>query len=124
MKNIYLRLFCLFLILMTRTLTANAQIKDSCIGEWNFKCPDVSEGFDSGIIKITTDSVYTEYPGRRYTFSSKRVDFINNTLCFNVEIDGQQNICKIISKDANIFSGYLVTNSGTFPIVLIKADPN
>jgi|WetSurSiteA1Bulk_404760.scaffolds.fasta_scaffold19913_2 hypothetical protein len=124
MKNIYLRLFCLFLILMTRIFTANAQIKESCTGEWNFKCPDASEGFDSGIIKITIDSVYTEYPGIKHTFSSKRVELINNTLCFNVEIDGQQSLCKIISKDANIFSGYLVTKSGTFPIVLIKADPN
>jgi hypothetical protein len=109
---------------MNRSLPANAQIKDHCIGEWNFKCPDVSEEFDSGIIKITIDSVYTEYPSIRYTFSSKRVELLNDTLCFNVEIDGHQSICKIISEDANIFSGYLVTNSGTFPIVLIKSDPN
>jgi hypothetical protein len=122
MKNISLSLFCFFLILATGSLTANAQVKNYCIGEWNFRCPDVSEGFDSRIINITIDSVYSEYPSLSYAFFPKRVEFINDTLCFNVEIDGQQSICKIKSEDANILSGHLVTNSGAFPLVLIKAD--
>jgi hypothetical protein len=121
MKNIYLSLFCFFLILTTGSLTANAQIKNYCVGEWNFRCPDISEGFDTGIIKITNDSVYTEYPSLKYTFSSNWIKLTNDTLCFNVEINGQSVACTIKFEDKNILSGYLVTNCGTFPLILIKA---
>jgi len=122
MKNIYFRFFCLLLILITGSLTAIAQIKNNSLGEWNFTCPDASEGFDNGIIRITSDSVYTEYPGLRYTSSSNWIRLTNDTLCFNVGMDGQSMACKIKFEDENILSGYLVTNQSSFLIILIKED--
>jgi hypothetical protein len=120
MKNIYLSLFCCLLILTIGSLTANGQIKNDCLGEWNFRCPDALDGFDTGIIRITNDSVYTEYPGLRHSFSSKRAEYINDTIRFYVEINGQQIICEIKLEDGNILSGSLVTNYCSFPIILIK----
>jgi len=120
MKNIYLSLICCLLIPTIGSLTVNGQIKNYCLGEWNFICPDLLDGSDTGIIKITNDSVYTEYPGLRHTFSSKRAEYINDTIHFYVEVNGQQIICEIKPEDGNIISGNLVTNYGSFPIILIK----
>jgi hypothetical protein len=121
MKSIYLSLFCCLLVLTAGSLTANGQMK-SCLGEWSFRCPDALDGFDTCIIRITPDSVCTEYPGPRYIFSSNRTECINDTLGFKMEINGQQIICEIKLEDGNILSGNLLTKHGSFPIILIKED--
>ncbi len=120
MKTTYLCSFCCLLVLTFGSLTAKGQIKDYCLGEWNFICPDALDGSGIGTIKITNDSVYTEYPGKQYGFSSKRAEYLNNTLCFYVNINGQQIICEIKPEDRDILSGNLVTDYGSFPIILIK----
>lgn len=121
MKCKYPNIICLLLVLGACTLNANAQIKDYCLGEWNYRCPDASEGFETGIITITIDSICTECPGLRYSFSSRRLEFTDDTLRFKIEIDGQHVICEVSPGVENTLSGNLITDSGVFPIVLIKA---
>jgi len=120
MKNIYFGLLCFLLVIIPGSFTANAQIRNHYLGEWNFRCPDASDGFDTGIIRITNDSVYTEYPGLRYTYSSNWIKLTNDTLCFNVGMEGQSLACKIKFDNENFLSGYLVTNCSSFLIILIK----
>lgn len=120
MKNIYFGLLSVILILITGSFTATAQIRNHYLGEWNFRCPEASDGFDNGIIRITDDSVYTEYPGLRYIFSSNWIKLTNDTLCFNVGMEGQSVACKIKFENENILSGYLETNCSSFLIFLIK----
>lgn len=122
MKNIKLNLFCFIVILSSGSLTAEGQIKSSCIGEWNIRCPDITEGFDSGILKIGPDSVYSEYPGFRHSFTSRRVEVRNDTLYFNVDIMGQPGICKVKSENSDILNGFLMVNDDSFLIVLVKSD--
>jgi hypothetical protein len=121
MKLKYLNIIYVLLLLDACTFTANAQIRDYCLGEWNYRCPDVSEGFDTGIITITRDSVCTECPGIKNTFSTERIYFTNDTLSFKIEIDGQQIICAVTPGIENTLCGNLITSSGVFPIVLIKS---
>ncbi len=102
-------------------LAADGQTGNYCLGEWNFRCPDAQDGFDTGIIRISCDSIVTEYPAMRCTYYSNRIEYNGDNLIFDIEINGQRMNCKLKITAEGILSGKLESENTSFPIILVKA---
>lgn len=121
MKSIIQIIVCIFLISAAGLLALNAQTADRCLGEWNFRCPDATDGFDTGIIRIDCDSVCTEYPGLKYSYYSTRIERCGDYLCFDFEMNGLIMNCVVQITGEDNLSGTLDANGTTFPIILTKS---
>ena len=86
MKRIVLNLIIIVTVSFATSWKLDAQINETFIGKWSFECLLAPAGFNEGTIEIQLDSVFTQYSGRDYRFSSSWVKMKNDTLIFNVAI--------------------------------------
>lgn len=111
-------------LLMSISFLAEAQIKNEIIGNWNFECPGAPAIFDSGVMYFQTDSVFTSFSSITYKFPSVWVREKADSLFFNIDINGddQLYVVKIENKDS--LNGVAVTSYGASPLILTKKSPS
>jgi hypothetical protein len=120
MKSKILQLFIIATIFLTGSLSAKAQIKKFCIGKWDFECPSAPEGFNSGIIDIHKDSVFTTFVSATYKFPSIWVKVNNDSLNYKVDINGEEVLYSLKVENKDTLNGKAVTNYGESPLTLTK----
>ena len=122
MKRIVLNLIIIVTVSFAISLKLDAQINEIFIGKWSFECLLAPAGFNEGIIEIQMDSVFTQYSGRDYRFSSSWVKMENDTLIFNVDINGEMVVCRLLAVEENKLKGIAGTMEDESPLILTKKE--
>jgi len=99
-------------------------IKQDLTGKWLFQAPYAPEGYKDGTIEVG-------YAEKKYSatmifsvgenkFIGDKVRFENDTLYFNVFIEGQDVIVKLKYDNETKMTGKAVYNEGIVPLLLTK----
>ena len=99
---------------------ALAQTKNDLIGNWNAEAPTAPGGFQTSIIQITKDSVFTTFTGESYKYPSTFRNFKNDTLTF--DISGIDVTCTLTFESKTKLKGNAVWSSGESILSLTKID--
>jgi|WetSurMetagenome_2_1015567.scaffolds.fasta_scaffold434854_1 hypothetical protein len=122
MKRIFLNLIILVTLSFAISLKLDAQIKEAFIGKWSFECLLVPAGFNEGLIEIRKDSVFVQYSGRDYRFSSNWIRMENDTLTFKIDINGDIVVCRLMAVAENKLKGIAGTIEDESPLILTKKE--
>jgi hypothetical protein len=122
MKNIVLNLLFIVTLSLAISWKLDAQINETFIGKWSFESLLAPAGFNEGLIEIRMDSVFTQYSGRDYRFSSDRVKMENDSLIFRVDIDGEMVLCRLFAVEENKLTGTAVTMEDKSALILTRKD--
>ena len=122
MKRIVLNLIIIVTVLFAISWKLDAQINETFVGKWSFECLLAPAGFNEGTIEIQLDSVFTQYSGRDYRFSSSWVKMENDTLIFNVDINGEMVVCRLLAVEENKLKGIAGTMEDESPLILTKKE--
>jgi hypothetical protein len=109
-------------VLSVISFRVDAQINEVFTGNWNFECLLAPAGFNSGLIEIQSDSVFTKYTGMNYRFPAVRVKMGNDTLIFNIEVNGGMVQCRLQAVDQNKLIGTAGTMEDEAPLILTKKE--
>lgn len=120
MRTKALQIFIIISIFLMFSNRAEAQIKKEIIGSWNFKCPYAPEGFDSGIIDIQKDSVFTTFVSITYKFPSTWIKVRKDSLLYNVNINGDDVLYSLKLENKDTINGKAKTSYGESPLILSK----
>jgi hypothetical protein len=118
MKYNVLHLFIIISLLMSISFRAEAQIKNEIIGNWNFECPYAPAIFNSGVIYIHNDSVFTAFTSIIYKFPSVWVRERADSLFFNIDINGDDQLYVVKIENRDSLNGVAVTSYGASPLIL------
>jgi hypothetical protein len=99
---------------------ALAQVNKSIIGVWNFQCPSAPEGFNSGNIDIRKDSVFTTFISSTYKFPSLWAKTKNDSLIYNVDINGEEVLYSLKIEKNDTLNGYASTSYGVSSLILTR----
>jgi hypothetical protein len=120
MKKIVLNLIIIATAAFVISSNLDAQVNETFIGKWRFECLLAPAGFNEGLIDIQPDSVFAQYSGRDYRFSSSWVKMKKDTLIFNVDINGEMVVCRLLAVAGNKLTGIAGTLEDESPLVLTK----
>jgi len=101
-----------------------SKVEKIIVGKWLFQAPYAPDGYKDGTIEIG-------YAEKKYSaimifsvgenkFVGDRVRFENDTLYFNVFIEGQNVVVKLKDQDETKMTGKAVYNEGVVPLLLTK----
>lgn len=120
MKPTVMRLIIIATLLLTGSMTANSQVRKSCIGKWDFEAPTAPQGYNYGIIEIKKDTVSMVFSGSTYRFPSVWTRFTNDSVNYKTIIDGTDVLFSLkVENDSNI-GGNAVWSDGETRIILKK----
>jgi hypothetical protein len=122
MKRIVLNLIIIVTVSFTISWRLDAQINETFIGKWSFECLLAPAGFNEGLIEIQMDSVFTQYSDRDYRYSSRWVKMENDTLIFNVDINGEMVVCRLLAVEENKLTGTAGNMEDESPLILTKKE--
>jgi hypothetical protein len=122
MKRIVLNLIIIVTVSFTISWRLDAQINETFIGKWSFECLLAPAGFNEGLIEIQMDSVFTQYSDRDYRYSSSWVKMENDTLIFNVDINGEMVVCRLLAVEENKLTGTAGNMEDESPLILTKKE--
>ena len=115
MKYKVLHITLIISIFISISFHAEAQIKSEIIGNWNFKCPNAPAIFGSGVIYIHQDTVFTAFTGIWYMFPFEWVKEKEDTLFYNIKINGDDQLYVVIIENRDSLNGLAVTGYGASP---------
>jgi hypothetical protein len=121
-RVIYVTLLLLISSSMVSGQTGN--VKQDLTGKWLFQAPYAPEGYKDGTIEVG-------YAEKKYSatmifsvgenkFIGDKVRFENDTLYFNVFIEGQDVVVKLKYDNETKMTGEAVYNEGIVPLLLTK----
>jgi hypothetical protein len=120
MKKIVLNLIIIGTVSFVMALKMDAQINGTFIGNWNFECLLAPAGFNEGLIEIQTDSVFAMSSDMKYRVSSSWIKMKNDTLIFNVDINGEMVLCRLLAVGDNKLTGTAGSMEDESPLILTK----
>lgn len=115
----FLSLLMLVMILASQILIA--QRKKNFYGSWNFDAPYAPPSYQIGVMTITSDSVFTKYPGETLILTSSNYNFKNDTLTF-IFITDVDVTFTLGYKNKNILSGKVTWLSDESTITLTRIE--
>ena len=98
--------------------SVSAQTINDLIGSWNTEAPNAPPGFNTSIMKITQDSVFTTFAGESVIYNSTSMNFKNDTLSF--VISGLDVLCTLKPENGTKMAGNAVWAGGESPLFLTK----
>jgi hypothetical protein len=103
--------------------SANAQIKETYLGNWKFEAPTAPDGFTYGTIILKKDSVLTAFTDGDYRFPSNWIIVRTDSVMYESDIDGTTVLfsMKIVDK-LNIKGNAVWSGGETLMIVTRKED--
>jgi hypothetical protein len=122
MKKIILYLIIIVTLSFAMSWKLEAQINEAFIGKWSFKCLLIPAGFNEGLIEIQRDSVFAQYAGRDYRFSSSWVKMEKDTLNFSIDINGEKVVCRLMAVEENKLTGIAGTIEDESTLILTKKE--
>ena len=102
-------------------LTAFTQTGNDLLGNWNADAPNAPTGFNTSIMRITEDSVFTTFTGENYAYTSTLIKLSQDTLIF--EINGLDVTCTLRVENKTKLIGNAVWEGGESPLMLTKNEP-
>ena len=88
MKSKITKLVFFLAFLLSGTVCANAQIKESYTGKWDFVAPDAPDEYKNGIIEFKSDTALITFTGGYYNYPSKWIKAAGDSVFFESDIDG------------------------------------
>jgi len=118
-------LFILFIVFSLPVVTAqNNQVKKDPVGKWKFEAPYAPEGYTSGTIEVgLADKKYSAamyFTPIDTKYSGEMVKIENDTLIFNVLVEGNDVVVTLKFEDLTKMSGRAVYSGGEVPLTLTK----
>jgi hypothetical protein len=120
MKSKFLGFLLILSVFNLQQYSASAQSIHDLVGEWNAEAPDAPAGFNTSIMKITADSVFTTFTGETYSYGSTSVNYKNDTLSF--VIGGLGVLCTLKLENKGKLSGNAVWDEGESRLFLTKKE--
>ncbi len=127
MKRTILVIFAISLLSIITASAQNSAAKNDPVGKWKFEAPYAPEGFTSGIIEVGfAENKYsaTISFGSEYKIQGEKVTFKNDTVNFNVFIEGSDIAIKLKMDNSTKMNGKASYSEGEIPIALTKEIPN
>jgi len=95
-------------------------------GQWKFEAPYAPEGFTAGTIIVGyADNKYTAsmlFTTSGYSFNAEKVAVRNDSLFFNIWIEGTDVSVALKMEDTTKMTGNAVHYEGTVPLTLTKEE--
>ena len=118
-------LFFLFIVFSLPDVNAqNNQVDKNPVGTWKFEAPYAPEGFTAGTIEVVyADKKYSAtmaFTGNENKFAGDKIKFENDTLYFNVYIEGQNVAVSMAHVDETKMAGKAVYSEGVVPLSLTR----
>ncbi len=120
MRTKILLIQLVLLVCFTGANSVNAQTLNDLCGEWNAEAPEAPPGFNTSIMTITQDSVFTTFTGETYPYGSISMSFKNDTLSF--EIGGLNVLCTLKVEEKSRLSGNAVWEGGESKLILTRKE--
>ena len=98
----------------------HAQNTEKFFGTWDFTTETVEVGYETGIMKISKESVETTFTNNNYKYPSEWVKYESDTLKYNMNVDGAMVEIYLVVKDASNLKGYAEWDSGETVLNLTK----
>ena len=124
MKN---RIIALTLVAFLYCLTVSGQSapkKSNPVGSWKFEAPYAPEGYQSGMIEVGfTDKQYSTsmmFTGNEFKLPGEKVKFENDSLFFNIYVEGQDISVSLKLESPTKMVGKAVYSEGEVPLTLTK----
>jgi hypothetical protein len=120
------RVFTLLLFCFLAVVTAAGQSsnKKDPAGTWKFDAPYAPEGYNSGTILVgKTDNKQTasmSFTGSEYKFPGENVKTVNDSVMFNIYLEGQDISVKLKLESETKMTGKAVYSEGEVPLTLTK----
>jgi len=100
--------------------SASAQTINDPTGSWNTEAPNAPPGFNTSIMKITQDSVFTTFAGESIIYYSTSMNFKNDSLTFI--IGGLDVLCILKFENETKMTGNAVWADGESPLFMTKIE--
>jgi hypothetical protein len=120
MKKSILFLALILSMLLLKPVTAHAQVKTDVLGKWNVEAPSAPQEYQTSVMQITKDSVFTTFPGYDQKFVSTFLKFQNDTLIYN--ISGLEVVCTVTMDGKTKMKGNATWEEGESVMTLTKID--
>jgi len=121
MKNKTLKLFLAIFVILGGSVSANAQIKKTYVGNWSFTAPTAPEEYMSGVIELKNDSVIMTFTNVPDKYPSNWIKVRNDSLIFETIIDYEAVLFSLKLDKAHI-TGDAVWSDGETEMVLTKKE--
>ena len=120
-------LFLIMLVMVLLQATVSAQtnnLKNDPAGKWLFEAPFAPQGYTNGIIEVSkTDNLFSAsmaFGGNENKYPGDKVKFANDTVSFNVYIEGQDVAVKLVFTEESKMSGKAIYTEGVVPLSLTR----
>ncbi len=100
--------------------SVSAQTISDLFGNWNTEAPAAPAEYNTGVIKISQDSIIAKFSGDSNEYTSTLVKCTGDSLVF--EISGLGALCTLKIEDKAKMAGKAVWPDGESPLYLTKAD--
>ncbi len=117
--------FLLLLVFIVGTYSVSAQkteTKKDPLGKWLFEAPYAPEGFTAGTIDVARVEKELKatmlFTANGYTVLGEKVKFQNDSLFFNIFMEGMDIAIKLKFDDEKSMSGVAVVPDGESPLLL------
>ena len=122
-----IKLFALLIIAFVCVITVSAQStgKKDPVGTWKFDAPYAPEGYTTGTIVVPlTEKKHTatmSFTGSDYKLPGEQVKAVNDSVLFNIYLEGQDIKVMLKLESASKMTGKAVYSEGEVPLTLTKA---
>lgn len=122
-----IKLFALLIIAFVCVITVSAQStgKKDPVGTWKFDAPYAPEGYTTGTIVVAlTEKKHTatmSFTGSDYKLPGEQVKAVNDSVLFNIYLEGQDIKVMLKLESASKMTGKAVYSEGEVPLTLTKA---
>jgi hypothetical protein len=127
MKRTILVILAISLLSVISASAQNSAAKNDPTGKWKFEAPYAPEGFTSGTIEVGfAENKYSASIlfGSEYKIQGEKVTFENDTVNFNVFLEGNDIAIKLKMDSATKMTGKASYFEGDIPLTLTKEVPN
>lgn len=125
MKKIGLYLLLLLFCIPVITAAQDGRSKKDPIGKWIYEGPSAPEGYTYGKMEFSVadkkfNATWTFAGNEENKYSSDNIKFKNDTLSFNVYVDGEDVAVTLKLEDKSKMTGKAIYSGGEVPMTLIR----
>lgn len=114
----------IILICISNVSGQDRTTKKNPVGKWLFEAPYAPQGYTNGVIELKkTDSLYSAtmaFGGSENKYPGEKVKFVNDTISFNVYIEGQDVSVKLVFAEESKMTGKAIYTEGIVPLSLTR----
>jgi hypothetical protein len=123
-KIILFSLLILFCLPVITSAQDNKSTKDP-VGKWIYEGPAAPEGYTSGKLEFSVadkkyNAIWTFIGNEENKYSSENIKFRNDSLVFNVNVDGEDVAVALKIEENSKMTGKAIYSGGEVPMTLTR----